>query len=158
MRSPFIMHLALTLVWLFLSGIPTLGNFLVALVATFILLSLFRRAIGCQDYVRRVSAFAVFVLRFLVEVIHSNVRIVSIALRRGAKRVKGCYVQYDVEGLSDLEVFLIAQCIGMSPGSMAAEREGKKYLILHCYPAAPAPEIQKRFDAILKRGILSFTR
>lgn len=158
MKNPFILHLALALVWLFLSGIATLGNFVVAMAATFILLALFQRAIGCQDYARRVRAFLTFSARFFAEIIRSNLRIMRIAALPGAGNARGCYVRYDVAGLTDFEVFLIAQCINMSPGTMAADREEPHHLIIHCFPAEPEAVIQEKIDATLKRGILSFTR
>lgn len=158
-KNPAIMHLLVALVWLFVSGNITLAGFFVAFIATFLLLSLFRKAIGCEDYVRRVKAFLWFTVRFVQDVIASNIRIMRVALRRDAGEIDGRYVNYNVEGLTEFEILLISQCIGLSPGTMVAEmHEDGKHLILHAFPASTAGDIQQKLDSTLKRGILSFTR
>lgn len=153
------MHLLVTLVWLFVIGTITLANFVIAMIVTFFLLSLFRRAIGCEDYVRRVNAFFSFSVGFIREIIISNVRVMRVAMQRNASRLKGCFIGYDVEDLTEFEILLLAQFIGLSPGTMVAEMsEDKKHLILHAFPATTAEEIQHKLDSTLKKGILSFTR
>jgi multicomponent Na+:H+ antiporter subunit E len=159
MKSPAALHLLIALVWVFLSAETTLGSFFVALIATFLLLALFQKAIGCQDYVRRVLAFIVFCGVFIREVIASNLRIMLLALTPDAGHRRGCYIDYNIEGLTELEILLISQCIGLSPGTMVSEPSADgRYLVIHAFPSAPAKEVQTNLDEHLKNRILAFTR
>lgn len=159
MTNPAVAHLLVALVWLFLSGNTTFGNFLVAWIATFGMLALFQKVLGCQDYVRRMKSFVRFSGRLLVDIVRSNIRIMKVALERDARKVRGCYVDYDVSGLTDFEILLLSQCVGLSPGTMVAEhKESERKLVIHAYPAAPDEEVQQKIDSSLKEGIQSFTR
>lgn len=159
MKGHAIIHLLVALVWLFVSGNITLANFVVALIATFLLMSFFRKAIGCENYVRRVKAFFRFALHFAWEIVISNVRIMRVVMRGDAARIPGQFVGYNVEGLTNFEILLISQCIGMSPGTMVAEMsEDGKHLMIHAFPAASPEEVRAKLDSTLKNGILSFTR
>ncbi|MFT4175156.1 MAG: Na+/H+ antiporter subunit E [Luteolibacter sp.] len=159
MKSPFIMHMLVALVWLFLSGNTSLGNFFLALVLTFILLALFRKPLHCEDYVRRTFAFFVFLKTLMTEIVSSNLRISRVVFHRNASREEGAFVPYDVAGLNERELLLVSLCIGLSPGTMVANRsDDGNLLILHVFAAGTAEEVQKRVDATIKSGILSFTR
>ncbi len=159
MNNPFMLHLLVALVWLFLSGNTTLGNFFVALTATFALLALFQKPLGCQSYVRRVKGFATFLVRFAWDVMLSNIRLMRIALRRDAGSIRGHFIHYDVAGLTDFEVLLIAQCIGLSPGTMAADRTADgRHLAVHVFGLDEPEAVSRKLDAGLKNRILAFTR
>lgn len=159
MKKPLYMHLFVALVWLFLSGNPTFGNFAVAFVGTFCLLALFRKAIGCEPYIRRVRGLIVFLVLFIREVIHANVAIMLLTMKRDAKDVHGEFIQYCVEDLTDFESLLIAYCIGLSPGTIAADRsEDGKYLVLHTFGIGDADSTRRIIDRTLRDRILAFTR
>ncbi len=159
MKNPFVMHMLVALVWLFLSGNTTLGNFFLALGLTFVLLALFRKPLGCEDYIRRMIGFAVFVGRLIAEIVTSNLRIMRVALRRNAKRIGGFFFAYNVEDLTDFEVLLLSICVGLSPGTMVADRSAdRRELILHVFAAGSREEVRAKIDSTLKTGILSFTR
>lgn len=159
MINPFIMHLLIALVWLFLSGNVSFGNFIVSLGVTFALLALFQKALGCESYVRRVKALVRFLILFVHSVILSNLHIMRIALRQDAAKVQGYFLSYDVTGLTDFEVLLISQCIGLSPGTMAAERSKDGHiLILHIFGSDDPQAVREKIDETLKIRILAFTR
>ena len=158
MINPVVLHLFVTLVWFFLSGTQTVANFLIAFFCTFALLVLFRKAIGCQEYVRRTVAFYRFIVRFGLDILASNLRIAGVAISRGAEKKQGRFIEYDVAGLTDLEILLISQCIGLSPGTMVAERVGEGCLVIHIFATGTPDEVRAALDRTLKSGILSFTR
>lgn len=158
MSKSLITHVGVALVWMFLSGVPSLANLIVALVLTFVLLGIFRKALHCESYVRRTLAFSSFVLHLFWEIIISNLRIMRIVLRRDAGRIEGAFVEYDVAGLDEFEVLLLAGCVGLSPGTISVERVAAGKLVLHVYPSATVEAVQEYIDRTLKNGILSFTR
>jgi multicomponent Na+:H+ antiporter subunit E len=153
------MHLLIAMVWLFLSGNTTLGGFVVGLVSGFALLALFRRAIRCESYIRRVSSLVVFLLRFARELVVSSLRIARVSLQPGAGEVKGCFLRYEAPGLSELELLLLAQCISLTPGTTTVARtEDRRGLILHAFAGGTPDELQQSIDTTLKQWILAFTR
>lgn len=131
---------------------------MLALVGTYGLLALFRKAIGCEAYVKRVRAFFVFVVGVVFEIIRSNLRIMWVSLSRNAGFIEGQFVDYDVSGLSEFEVLLISYCIGLSPGTMVADRsEDGNTLVLHIF-ATDADDARKVINRTLRDNILAFTR
>ena len=158
MINPVVLHLFIALVWFFLSGTQTVANFLIAFLCTFALLALFRKAIGCEGYIRRMGAFCKFIVHFILDIIASNIRIMRVAISREAGQRHGRFIEYDVSGLSDVEILLIAQCIGLSPGTMVAERAGEGRLIIHTFATGEPHEVRASLDRTLKSGILAFTR
>lgn len=152
------MHMLVSFVWLFLSGNTTLGGFLVGVIAGLLLLSLFKRALGTEAYVRRVFAFIRFALIFIREVIVSNFRIAMVALKPNAKRIRGEFMTYDIEGLTALEILLLCYCVSLTPGTaVAGKSEDERLLILHAFASSP-DEISDHIDETLRKPILAFTR
>ena len=159
MSNAFLMHMAVALVWLFLSGNTGLGNFFLALVLTFLLIAVFQKPLHCQDYVRRTIGFFRFLFKLLKEIVVSNIRIMGVAISPRAGEVEGLFVDYNVEGHTDFEVLLIAFCIGLSPGTIVANRSPDgRFLTLHTFAAGTSEEIQQKLDSTLSTGICSFTR
>ncbi|WP_169809613.1 Na+/H+ antiporter subunit E [Terrimicrobium sacchariphilum] len=153
------MHLLIALVAMFLSGNTTLGGLALGLVGGFALMALFRSALGCQHYIRRVVAVLAFGFIFLQQVVSSNLRLVGAVLRRDAGSLEGEYISYSVEGLTKLEVLLIAQCISLTPGTIVADKSADgRALILHTFASGSPEEIRNALDEGLKRPILAITR
>ncbi len=158
-KNPVIMHLMVALVWLFLSGNPSTGNFLIAFVATYLLMALFRKAIGCEPYIKRVKGFIRFLVFFIGEVISSNLRIMRVALQKDAPHIHGEYIDYEVTGLTEFEILLISYCIALSPGTMVAGKsEDGRYLVIHTFASGDPDEVRALIDRTLKYSILAFTR
>lgn len=153
------MHMLVTFVWLFLSGNTSLGGFLVGAIAGFLVIALFRRALGAENYVRRVVALGRFGLIFLREVAISNFRIGLLALKPNVRRVHGEFMAYDVEDLTDLEILLLSYGICLSPGTaVAGKSDDKRLLILHVFGSGTPEEITENVDRTLRDPILAFTR
>lgn len=161
MKNPFLIHVFVALVWIFLSGNTTISNLILALVLTFVLLGVFRKPLHCEDYIRRTVAFVRFIVRLLTDIVFSNLRVMRIAMRKDAPQVQGAFLAYPVEGLTDFEVLLVSLCVGLSPGTITVDRERKDdqpMLVLHVFPGTDPQEVRLRTDRVLKNGILSFTR
>ena len=154
-----IMHLLVAFVWLFLSGNTTLGGFLSGLIAGFLLLALFQRALQAQDYVRRVIAFARFTVLFLKEIVVSNLRIAQVALRPNARRIHGEFMAYNVEDLTKFETLLLCYCVSLTPGTtVAGKSEDERAIVLHAFASGTPEEICEHIDQTLRKYILAFTR
>lgn len=154
-----VIHALIALVWMFLSGSTTLGGLVIGLLAGFALMALFQKALGCQNYIRRMLAVIGFAGNFLKEVVESNLRIARVALRRDAGELRGEFLAYPVGDLTDFEILLLSQCISLTPGTIVVEKNaGTHELILHSFASGSPDEIRRSLDEGLKRNILSFTR
>jgi multisubunit Na+/H+ antiporter MnhE subunit len=154
----FGMHLLVALVWLFLNGAATLGAFLMGLIAGFALLALFRRALRCESYVRRVCGAGAFALRMLLEIARANLRLTLLILGRKAGAIEGRFAYYDVTDLTPTETIIVAQCLSLTPGTTVAEYNAKGQLVLHTFPALSDEELKKEIDKTFKEPLLAFTR
>ena len=152
-------HFLIALVWMFLSGNTTLGGLAIGLFASFVLMAFFSQALGCQDYVRRVKAAVAFLGIYFLQVISSNLRLVRAVLRKDARSLRGEFMTYPIEGLSEFETLLLCQCISLTPGTIVAgQSDDKSQLILHAFASGSPDEIRHSLDEGLKRPILAFTR
>ncbi|HRJ71220.1 MAG TPA: Na+/H+ antiporter subunit E [Terrimicrobiaceae bacterium] len=152
-------HLLIALVWMFLSGNTTLGGLVLGLAAGFAMMALFRKALGCQDYIRRIQAALRFGASFLRQVAASNLRIAAAALRPDASRLRGEFFRYSVEDLTSAEIILLCQFINLTPGTVVAEKCPDTHeLVLHAFASGTPEEIRRSLDAELKQPILEFMR
>jgi multicomponent Na+:H+ antiporter subunit E len=159
MRHAGIVHLFIALVWMFLSGNADIGGLGTGLLAGFLLLALFRKALGCEDYVRRVMSALFFGYRFIWQIVDANMRIARVALQRNAGTIRGQFMSYSIEELSEFETLLLCWCISLTPGTTVADRDlTGRTLILHAFASGEPDEISQRLDHDIKNRILAFTR
>lgn len=152
-------HLTVALVWMFLSGNTSVGGLVVGLLGGFAMMAFFQNALDCRDYIRRVLAAAVFLGKFLLLVAASNLRIARAVLQKNAGALRGEFLTYPIRGLTPLEVLVLCQCIGLTPGTIVADRSPDgEALVLHAFASGTADEIRRSLDEGLKQGILAFTR
>jgi len=159
MIHPAFIHLGIALAWMFLGGNTTLGGFASGLVFGFIAMALFRNALHCRHYIRRVLAGVRFFFHFIYLILLSNLKIARAAILREAPRIKGEFLVYRIDGLTDFETLLLCQCIGLTPGTIVTDRiPNDSALILHAFASGTAEEIRRFVDQELKYPILLFTR
>ena len=131
MKELFI-NLILALIWLFLSTDKNLVDLLFGWVLGFAIIAAFHRITGGSEYVRRVLAFAKFVLIFLREFIYSNIHVTLYVLTRSRKSMHPEFVTMDISGLNTGEIVLLSQCITLTPGTTAVEvSEDRTSLLIH---------------------------
>ncbi len=157
MKAP-VMHLIVALVWLFLSGEATLGNFLFGIAAGFILLVVFQRVLQCESYIRRTCNCVIFVCRLLLDIFRSNIRITRLILSKQAASLGGRFAYYDVNDLTQTEIILISMSLSLTPGTTVAEHTAEGQLVLHTFPALSDEEVKSMVDRTVKQAILAFTR
>lgn len=152
-------HFLIALVWMFLGGNTTLGGLAVGLLAGFAIMAIFRQALGCEDYIRRVVGLVVFLGCFLREIAISNVRVAQAVFRPAASQLQGEFLTYSVADLNDFETLLLSQCISLTPGTIVAEKskDGRE-IILHSFASGSPDEIRSSIDRSLKQPLLAFTR
>lgn len=154
----FSINLGIALIWLFLAR-GAIPSFLFGWMAGFGLLAAFPEVFGSHEYVRRKIAFARFVIVFLREFLMANVHLSWAIIVRSRNKMHPNFITYDVEGLSKLELFILAQCISLTPGTTSVEVcEDQKKLVLHAFDADEPQRVRDQLDKTLKQAILAFTR
>ena len=152
-------HILIALVWMFLSGNTTLGGLVAGLLGGFASMALFQNALNCRNYIRRALAACVYLGRFLGQIAASNLRIARAVLRKDAGTLRGEFLTYPIEGLTRFETLVLCQCIGLTPGTIVADRNPDgSALVLHAFASGTPDEIRRSLDENLKDGILAFTR
>jgi multicomponent Na+:H+ antiporter subunit E len=152
------MNVAVAVLWLFLAkgGLVSFG---IGLIIGFVLLATFKPVLGSADYVRRVWAFFAFLLVFTREFVQSNVVIAKAALLRRVEDIHPNFITYDVSGMELWEIFLLSQCITLTPGTTTVDLiDDGNTLIVHAFDADDPDEVRQAIDQTLKYAILRFSR
>ena len=158
MSRSFILNIGLALLWLSLFGGGFIA-FVIGMLVGFILLYLFRPVLGSQDYIRRTLAFISFLWVFLREFINSNLSVARVVLFSRREDINPNFITYDVRGLNSWEIYLLSQCITLTPGTVTIDliEEGST-LVIHSLDANDPDAVRQSIDQSLKAAILGFTR
>jgi len=151
-------HAATTALWLLLQqgGVSSL---LTGIVFGFLLLVVLRDLLGVRDYVRRVLGFFKFCWVFGRELVLANFTLARAVLFRPVREIRADFLSLPVAGLSPLEIYLLAQCITLTPGTTTVEVAGDgSELVLHAFDASDPQAVRDGIDRTLRAAILEFTR
>jgi multicomponent Na+:H+ antiporter subunit E len=155
----FIFNLALALLWMFLSGAPSIGTLGVGFVLGFLLLVFLRPVFPESSYVRRALALLRFLAIFGREVLVSNLVVARAVLFRRGDSLRPDFLDYDVTGLTRAEILLLSYAITLTPGSTAVEVSGDlRTLTLHVFDIEDANATRAHLDRRLKQPLLEFMR
>jgi multicomponent Na+:H+ antiporter subunit E len=151
-------HAITACLWLFLQqgGVTSL---ITGLVFGFLLLALLRDLLGVGDYVRRVLGFFVFCGVFTRELVLANLILARAVVFRPLRDIRADFITVPVAGLRPLEIYLLAQCITLTPGTTTVEvAEDGTELLIHAFDATDPQAVCDGIDRTLKKAILGFTR
>src|SRR5690554_5959472 len=106
----------MALFWASLLGEITLGTLTIGFVAGYFLLWWFSPLHGATTYFKKVPQTISFILYFLVDSIHSNLRVArEVVWFRGVRQPGIVAVPLDVK--SNLEISLLVNLITLTPGT-----------------------------------------
>jgi len=158
MISPFTINIVMAILWLLLQG-GGLIDFIVGLIIGFVLLFIFQSILQSRDYVRRVLAFFVFLGVFLAEFIKSNLNIAGSVLWRPLDDIHPNFITFDVTGMEPWEIFLLSQCITLTPGTTTVDLiDDDQTLVVHAFDADDPDAVRAGIERSLKSAILRFSR
>jgi multisubunit Na+/H+ antiporter MnhE subunit len=153
-----VLHAGLAVAWLLLSrgGIPSL---VFGAMAGYGFLWLFRDLLRVREYIRRTGGFVRFLAVFLRAFILSNIRLAQSILFQPLDAIHPGFIRYEVGELGRFELYLLAQCITLTPGTTTVEiADDGRALLLHAFEASDPAAVCAGIDATLKKAILEFTR
>jgi len=156
--SPFVINIIMAILWLLLQG-GGLLDFFAGLVIGFILLYLFQAILQSRAYVRRVLAFFTFVGVFLREFVKSNLIIAGSVLWCPVEDIHPNFITFDVTGMDRWEIFLLSQCITLTPGTTTVDLiDDDRTLVVHAFDADDPNAVRESIEKSLKSAILRFSR
>lgn len=131
MAFQIVVHLLISVMWMFLSETYTIGSFFVGFLIGAVLLTALRRFIPGRLYLVRVYHIVKLVLIFIRELILSNIEIVKLVYQRKPSFEPGIFA-YPTNLKSDWEITLLANLITLTPGSLSvAISEDNKTIFVH---------------------------
>lgn len=158
MIPSLVMNLVIAEIWQLLSGAGMVG-FGTGLVLGFVLLASFPNLLGSHEYIRRVLAFFRFLGVFMREFLLSNLAIAKAVLFRKKEDIHPNFLTYNIDGLRAWEVFLLSQCITLTPGTTAVEISADfQTMVIHAFDADDPDGVRASIDQTLKAAILAFSR
>lgn len=130
----FALNATLALAWAALWGSFSYGNLLGGFVFGFAGLWFSRRLIDCDgehQYFRTLPQSFVLVAYFLKELVKSCVMVARDCIAR-EPRLHPAIVRFPIGGKSDPEIFLLANLITLTPGTLTLDvAEDRSFLVIH---------------------------
>ncbi|MPY67103.1 Na+/H+ antiporter subunit E [Deinococcus sp. SDU3-2] len=111
-------NLLLGLVWALFLGEVSLRSLTLGWLIGFLILALFRRALGATPYIRTVTGTATLILFFSAELVRANVHMALMALQP-RPRLNPMIVEVPLRLTGDLPLTLLASLTGLLPGTVA---------------------------------------
>lgn len=130
MRTPLILNLMLTFVWVALTGSFALLNFIFGFVLSFFILKLVVKGSGAR-YFGFVPKLIGFVFFFLYELIKANVQVAIDVVTPPFYMTPGI-IKVPLDAKTDVEITLLANLISLTPGTLSLDvSDDKKVLYVH---------------------------
>lgn len=154
MAFQIIVHLLISIMWMFLSETYTFTSFAVGFLVGGILLILLRKFIPGKLYLIRLFSILKLLLIFIRELILSNIEIVKLVYKKRPNFEPGIFA-YPTDLKSDWELTLLANLITLTPGSLSvAFSEDNKTIFVHAMHIENVEDeiesIKETFEAAIK--------
>lgn len=107
----------------------------------------------------RVVGFVLFVFYFLRALVLANLQLAKTVLFEKRENLAPGFLDYPVEGLSKLEIFVLSHCITLTPGTTTVEiAPDFSRLTLHALDARDPEAVKMDIQRQLEAPILMWTR
>ena len=151
-------NIILALIWAALSGEFTLRGVLSGFVIAFAVLRVIRRDEEAANYFRRAGRVAVFIPRFLWELVMANLRMArDVVLPRD--RLHPAIIGVPLEARSDAEVTWVANLITLTPGTLTLDvSPDRRTLYIHAMDGRDPAAVTADIRTGLERRVLEVLR
>lgn len=148
MKTPFLMNLLLTFVWVALSGSFAFANFLFGFLLSYSIMWVISLGTGRRKYFKMTPKILSFIGFFLYELIKANIQ-VAFDVMTPRFYMKPGVIKIPLDAASDLEITLLANLITLTPGTCSLDVSAdKKVLYVH----AMYIEDREKFVNDIKNG------
>ena len=149
-----LINLILAFVWTFLSGDPTLRSFFFGFILGFIALLPYRKMNTSDGYIYRAIYLVRFIMMFLYVLVRSTLEVLY-EVATPTHNMRPGIVAIDIAGMSPLSVFILANSLTLTPGTMSlaiSRREQK--LFIHAMYASDPDGVRADIEFWLKQPLL----
>lgn len=156
--SALLTNLFLALIIASLMGQITVGGLTIGFATGYVLLWWLKPLFGRTSYFRKVPQTIWFVVYFVKEVIHSNVRVAAevLSIHRTAR---SGIVAVPLTVKTDFEVTLLVSLITLTPGTLGVDISGdRKILYVHSMFVTTADEVRMSIKNGFERRVLELFR
>lgn len=158
MAFQIVIHLLISIMWMFLSETYTFASFSIGFLIGVILLTFLRRFLPDKLYLIRAYNILKLILIFLRELIHSNIEIVKLVYQREPDFEPGIFA-YPTELTSNWEITLLANLITLTPGSLSvAISEDQKTIFVHAMNIEDQEEEIRSIKETFEKAIREVTK
>lgn len=165
--TTFVWNIILALIWAVALGPPTPLNLLMGFVVGYFMLALaWRLGLSYRDegdetqrkYFKRVFQIMGFAVFFTKELVVANLRMAYYTLAP-ISRIKPGIVAVEIEGLSNLEITILANLITLTPGTLSLDvSDDRSQLIVHCMDATDPEKIKQEIKVGFEQRIKELLR
>lgn len=151
----FFLNLFLAIIYVALTGEPTLWTFIVGFVLGYVVITLYCRSTGMSSYGGKAIHLLRFGLYFLKNMVVANLEVAYEVLTPGWRRMQPRIIRYPVDDLSEVELTAFANAISLTPGTLSTDvDEQAKVLYVHDMYAHDYDAAVRDLDE-LKRRLLA---
>jgi multicomponent Na+:H+ antiporter subunit E len=127
----FLLHIFLTLVYVFLTGNTSTPNVLIGFVIGFVVLTFYGLATRGPSYAGKVYRLVRFSLYFLKILTQANLKIAWECITPDLHQ-RPRIIRYCVKDLNDVQLTVLANCITLTPGTLVVDvSDDHDWLYIH---------------------------
>ncbi|MEM0983485.1 MAG: Na+/H+ antiporter subunit E [Planctomycetota bacterium] len=157
--SMFIANVLLALLWSLMFGEFTPQNFLIGMVVGFVALRLGTVGMARATYFRKISTTISFIFYFLAQLVIANFKMAAYTLGSTRQLRPGILAIPLTEGMTDLEITVLANVITLTPGTLSMDvSDDKTTLYVHYIHVEDKDEAVREIKDGFERRLLALTR
>ncbi len=155
----FLVNIILALIWGAMSGEMTFASFLLGYIVGYILLLLTQRFTGAESrYFGKVWHILLFIVFFLKEMLVASLRVAYDVLTPTHHNRPGI-IKYSVEGMTDIEITLLAKVISLTPGTLTMDvSEDGKWIYIHAMFIDDPDVLRQAIKATIEKRLMEVLR
>lgn len=154
-----LLHLAIALIWLFLSPNRDLARMLIGVLVGYGVLTLFKPLLPKDRYLKSSLAFFRWVWSFFKALLVAQVRVAQIILMPRRYPIHPGFFTFPLDDLSDLEIIILTHSISLTPGTTSVDVDiDKRELLIHALEAGDPEATTRDIRDDLLEPLLAFTR
>jgi multicomponent Na+:H+ antiporter subunit E len=155
---PLLVHLALAITWMLVTGDFTFGNLVIGLILGYFVLLTQQDVLAGGSYTRRFNRVVRLVILFLYEVVVSSLRVAREVVRPRL-RAKPAMVAIPLDVTGDFEILAVAGMVSLTPGTLSVDvSEDRRFLFVHAMDAREPDEVRDDVKGGIERWVMEVTR
>jgi len=147
----FLLNILLALLWMFMWGSFGVYQLLTGMIVGYLVILLISRIAGYKGYGTRLTDLLLFALYFVRILVKANLEVAWEVITPG-HRMSPRFIRYPVDGLTDIQITVLANAISLTPGTLSVDlADQKEYLYIHAMYARDREQAVLAIDELRDR-------